>query len=200
MQRMYYEIVKYLHLLVHYCRIYSAWSKIYRFIWQRKYKNVKLKTGLSPEKVSRLMSRIEWKPDGLRELFDAVGSPNYVQYCLNQILLGKEQPNTSLDCDDFAIWGLNVINEKYDPLFFTVSWFKGWRANGHAVCLYRSIDNKELYHLGNWGIRGPFASIDEVINDMLMLVDADELLGFSIYEKRMRLINAKKSGGIAPYI
>jgi len=137
-----------------------------------------------------MLDQLTWRADGVKELFDAVGSPMFVQHCLNHVELDEEQPVGALDCDDFSIWCVNVLNKKYKPRFLTVSWFHGWSTAGHAVCLYEDIVDKKNYHMGNWGIRGPFEDLEESINDIMTLTDAGERIGFSLYSKGFRLLDA----------
>lgn len=158
--------------LAHILRIYPGWAKTYRLMHHKKYEDVELQTGLTPIEAQEQMNKLTWTKDGFREAWDSVGSPHWVQHCLNEIDAGREQPEGALDCDDFTSWAVNVIDPKFDPLFFGQGWAKvenGRKTGkliGHAVCVIKSPANGKLLHVGNWGRRGPFANLTEVGEDV----------------------------------
>ena len=177
-----------LHFLVHYLRLYSTWSKTYRFIWQKKYDHIQVDHGLSPLEANQRIAHLVWKPDGIREFFDAIGSTQFVQHCINEVKIGNEQPIGALDCDDFAAWCQEAISREYETEFFTVSWLAGWSVRGHAVCLYKDHDGF-WYHIGNWGMCGPYVSKKDAQDEILTTVRislADQV-GFSKYNKDLSL-------------
>ena len=122
---------------------YKAWSRAYRAIWERKFKDVKLVTFSGLSQLGPYMKNgALWVKDSWRELFDAVGSPERAQ----QIFSGAEPaPKEGLDCDEHAIFLTAVLQKSLatgvlvdkvkNPRFFTVMWFEGWKATGHNVCL-----------------------------------------------------------------
>jgi len=186
---LYYSLVKKMHFIVHKWGIYRLWSWIYVNTWHKKYSNIELMSNLSPIEADRALSGLTWRPDGIKEFYDVVGSPQFVQHCINEVNMDEEQPAGALDCDDFSIWCVNVLNKKYKPQFFTVGWFDGLRPSGHAVCLYEDIVDKNIYHMSNWGIRGPFNTIEESVTDITVLTDAGEPIGFSLYSRNFRLLD-----------
>jgi len=187
MRNIYLKILRVLHFLVHYMRIYSTWSKAYRWLWHRKYKDIKVDKHLSPLEANQQITHLLWKPDGVLEFFDAVGSTHFVQYCINEVRAGNDQPHGSLDCDDFAAWCYEAISSEYETEYFTVSWLRGWHATGHAVCLYKDHDGF-WYHIGNWGMHGPYVSKKDAQDKMLGMARADSQIGFSRYSKDLSLI------------
>ena len=187
-----------MHWSAHAFRLYTLWSSIYRFIYHRKYKHVVLSLGLDPDQATALMDTLTWKKDGLKELGDAVGSPYWVQHCIDSIAETGSQPDGSLDCDDFSAWAVNCINPNFEPLYFTTSWLTlEGKPSGHAVCLFfRGRNPKKLYHTGNWGIRGPFKSLPELSKKMIAAAGGHEPIGWSLYTYDMELIDFGK--GIPP--
>ena len=178
------------HWLAHATRLYWLWSCIYQLIYHREYKHIEL-YNLSPDQAWHKVKVLTWREDGWRELRDVVGSPMYVQYCINEVSSGNEQPAGSLDCDDFAIWCANSINNDFEPYYFTTSWLKvDGSVSGHAVCLfYRGSNPKSLYHIGNWGMRGPFSSLQDISKKMATLAGGVEIIGWSVYTRSLKLID-----------
>ena len=139
--------------------LWILWSRVYRFIYHRKYKGIPLPRGLSPDDVATALAKLRWQRDSWKEMFDVCGSPNYVQFCLEQVNSGKEQPVGALDCDDFACWAATVMDEKYLPQIMSVVWVDyNHNVNGHCICVYWV--GSEAYHVGNWGVRGPFLTAE----------------------------------------
>ena len=130
-------------------RVYFIWSKVYRWLWQRKYRFVPLQQDLSVEAADKELRHLKWRADGWRELWDSTGSPHFVQHAINEVKEGREQPKRSLDCDDFSSWASHTIHKMYDPLLFSVGYAKNrkpkkwynrfWhpftRLKGHMMCL-----------------------------------------------------------------
>lgn len=143
--------------------IYLWWSKRYRRIYQAGYTLLPGTNTL--DAVVAKIKLLKWTKDGARELWDAVGSPKWVQYCVDQIKAGHGQPEGSLDCDEFAVYASALLPTGYDPIVLNVVWAdKGML--GHHVCMYR-LDDGKYYHLGNWGNMGPFESPSAVVLDVV---------------------------------
>lgn len=129
--------------------IYAGWSRVYRFLWERKYNVVKLHTYASLAELGAYLETKAklWAADSWRQFFDAIGTPGRVQLRFE----GLEPITDGLDCDDFAIWIANVVQRSLAsgklsirhqvtaPQLLTVTWLdaKG-HATGHNVCLLRS--------------------------------------------------------------
>ena len=114
-------------------------------------------------------------------MWDAIGSPYWVQHCLNRVNDGKKQPKGSLDCDEFAVWCAAVMYSVHEPRVLNVFWRDGKKTGGHNVCFYTF--NGSFYHTGNWNKHGPFDSISDVISDVLAkkgLHDGD-LIGWATF-------------------
>ena len=181
------------HWLVHALRIYPSWSKLYQAIYHRKFRNIVL-TEMTPLTAESTLRLIEWRPDRWKEWGDVVGSPHWVQYCLNTVKEGRPQPEGALDCDDFALWSAQCLSTDYEPLYFTTSWMDmAGKFTGHAVCVFfRGPLRKLLYHIGNWGTRGPFPNLRSISKKMIDMSGGIEPIGWSLYTKDMKLIDFGK--------
>jgi len=167
---------------------------------QRKYKDVKLLSGITPRAAQDKMDKITWKKDTWREAWDSVGAPQWVQHCLNEIEEGKTQPEGALDCDDFACWAAKVIDAEYEPYFFGQGWAPivdgvvGFKTTGHAICVVKSPVEGELWHCGNWGLIGPFSTLRDV--SVQLFGNQGVPIAWCLYTADMKLI--KKGNNIPP--
>ena len=167
---------------------WPKWSKIYRWLWQGTYKEVKLDSNLSYVQANEKVNRLKWQKDGAWALGDACGSPNWVQYCLNRVTAKMSQPEGYLDCDDFSVWCANVVDPKYDPRIFTFSWMdKDGKLKGHAMCLVRQKDGR-VCHIGNWHLYGPYSSLREACSVILTKTGSFEPIGWALYTKDLKKI------------
>ena len=132
------------------------------------------------------MNQLTWTKDGPRALWDAIGSPHWVQFCLNQVMAGKEQPEGYLDCDEFAAWAACAVDPKYEPLGLNVYYHRGGDQGmgGHNVCLVK--EGNHYYHIGNWGKSLPYISLAGVVNSVYGQVAAEGgyLVGWALFEPR----------------
>jgi len=160
---------------------YLRWSKLYRELWQRGYANP-VERGLSPDLVMPRMRLLTWTADGPRELWDAIGSPEWVQRCIDVRVCGLPQPAGALDCDEFACWASLALDDAYRPYVLNVNWrVRGsGRFLGHHVCVYQDKLGR-LFHMGNWGVRGDFITEECIVRDII----ADgELVGWAAWDAR----------------
>jgi hypothetical protein len=165
---------------------WPKWSKIYRWLWQREYKDVKLDENLSPVQANEKVRKLTWRADGAWALGDACGSPHWVQYALNKVVAGLPQPKGYLDCDDFSSWCVDVVDRKHDPRIFTFSWMsKDGKLAGHAMCLVRQKDGR-VYHIGNWGLYGPYLNLREACSVILTKKGSNEPIGWSLLNKDLK--------------
>jgi len=167
---------------------WPKWSRIYRWLWQGTYKEVKLDSNLSYVQANEKVNRLKWQKDGAWALGDACGSPHWVQYCLNKVTAKIPQPEGYLDCDDFSAWCANVVDPKYDPRIFTFSWMdKDGKLKGHAMCLVRQKDGR-VCHIGNWHLYGPYSSLREACSVILTKTGSFEPIGWALYTKDLKKI------------
>jgi len=128
---------------------YKYWSAIYRFFWERQFKNIPLKSISNLQAYYALLAANAkmWRADGFRELFDAVSYPAKAQ----EVFAGRFIPTEGFDCDDFAIHTVNLLKQSIDdgtlireakdpadPLFLSVCWMQGWKLNGHNVVVVKT--------------------------------------------------------------
>jgi hypothetical protein len=170
------------------CRLYLVWSRFYRWLYHRGYRNtVSLMTGIEPSRALELMAKLKWTKDTPKELWDAVGSPYWVQHCIDEVLAGNQQPEGALDCDEFSGWAATCINPAHNALVLNVFWKNEDGFSGHHVCMFKDISG--YYHTGNWGQSGPFPSQGTVIEDIIKRKKA-KLVGWAIFEPmQLRLID-----------
>lgn len=166
--------------------LYSIWSKIYRSIYQSMFKSIPLDVNLSPESAWLRMKDLTWTKDGYKEFFDAIGSPHWVQHCINQVRRGHEQPHGALDCDEYSAWAVETLHRRYCPLLLSVAYMKkdGYAPVGHNVCVFIDRDSK-IYHLSNWGISGPFNNLRELIENICHAADAKKI-GWAIHNRSLK--------------
>lgn len=141
-------------------RIYSTWSKIYQFLYERKTR-MPLKRFPGLAELVFYVRELKWRADSWLELGDAVSHPEAVQWRAENV------PSKFIgDCDEFGIYQAAVIqNElmhkpdwghlgmvKADTL--SVLWYKtggeSWEGNylgfgGHNVCLIKYKDGRYAY-------------------------------------------------------
>jgi hypothetical protein len=87
-----------------------------------------------------------WRADSWKQLFDAVGCAERVE----RIFSGLEEPDTGLDCDEFAIWAAAslrtgkmrgvLVDDVTNISFLTVTWRDAKKMQGHNACLFRLKD------------------------------------------------------------
>lgn len=173
---------------------WRIWSKVYRWLFHRKYLGVDLDRGLTPIDAQNRMNKLSWTRDGIRELRDSVGSPHWVQYAIHQLDQGLGQPDGALDCDDFACWMAHAVDPAFIPRMVSVQYQKqDGSPAGHMVCMVhldKRIDGR-VAHGGNWGLSLGFASFQELLDDITRRAKA-RLIGWYV----MRPDLSKVAGGL----
>jgi hypothetical protein len=141
-----------------------------------------------------------WK----RDIIDVIGSPQRVQYHFNNEL----EPAHSFDCDDYACWCANVIEEHHNPAILSVSWLneETGKVDGHSVCvtlrpskwkiLKEDQEPKEysmIYHIGNWGMFGPYGNVIQVLESIRAGITTAEgrrtLVGWTLLSKDLKVLD-----------
>jgi len=127
--------------------IYSGWSKLWRFLLDGKYKNV----AITPS--------VQWKPAEVLAFFTKeckwVKDPWYYVDVISrpQRFWVKKQG----DCDEYACFAGTVMN-KYNGCILSVNWYnpqsKDKKFGGHNVYVFK--DGNAMWHIGNWGLFGPY--------------------------------------------
>jgi len=180
-------LAKIFYYLFHKLRIYTFWSHIYRFLYHRRYKNIPLDSNLTPVETLKKLQRLKWSKDRFKELFDAFGSPHWVQYCINQTGLGNPQPSGALDCDEFSIWSAWVLKAEFKPVILNVNWHDADGFDGHNVCLFEILG--KYRHIGNWGLSESYTSRKNLIEEIVSKATGDQgkLIGWAVYTKNLKL-------------
>lgn len=155
--------------------IYAKWSKVHRFLFDRKWKDVYVPHFNNLWDVALKMRTFKWKRDGISELWDAVCTPQKVQ----AVGFDLTSPHGN-DCDEEAIWLTNVIDNSLPfrgdgyveqrvigASFFTVTWYEPAtnHFSGHNVCLLNCTDGFRYmdYHEPS----DPCRTIDEVVQTIV---------------------------------
>ena len=162
------------------------WSKLYRLLFNRKYRKIKLDENLTYVEASKILEKLKWTPDKKMQLWDVVSSPEWVQYCLSEVENTKIQPAGPLDCDEYACWATNCIDPKFDPRIFCFAWQEDGKLSGHAMCWIQSEDGRH-YHIGNWGLYGPYNSIRPACEAIISHYDQCRPIGWALLDKNLNL-------------
>jgi len=158
---------------------WCLWSRLYRFLYHRKYKNFVAPKGyLTIDEANREMAKLTWTKDGTKELWDSMGSDGWVQYVLNCIDAGEGQPVGALDCDDFSYWASRVLQDRYNAVIFVFSWISDKKLLGHAMC-WCELDGSYV-HIGNWGQSSPYNSLKPACVDILDMYSESSPIGWAL--------------------
>jgi hypothetical protein len=182
---------------------YKYWSKLYQRLMHKPYKKGGSKESLvlpalSPVNAQNLMNLVKWRPDKVRELWDAFGAPEWFQYNLNLIQASGEQKPGAMDCDEFAIWAANSVRSEYSPEILSVTWIEVHKYTngkykvkiaGHNVCAasHMEFGIRKHYHIGNWGRSSNYAKKEKLVSDVWKRGSNGALLskcvGYAFYSK-----------------
>lgn len=173
---------------------FPFWSKIYRFFGQpkRRYKNVVLDKGHTPQSASEVVNMLTYHPDDWTVLNDAISRPEHVQMSIDCKREWGFQIEGPQDCDDYAIWCAHTISPEHNPQIITISMQKpNGELSGHAMCLAQDSTTKKYYHVGNWGCWGPYDTVKETLESVLNNQRA-KLVGWSVFSKNLKLLRYDK--------
>jgi len=172
-------------------RYWKHWSSLYRVLFERKFKKFDLEANLPLKVVESRLATLSWRADGPKQLWDACGTPNKVQFILNEIKKGLPQPDMALDCDDFSVWAANVLSPMCKPRIYTFAWVDAHgQIEGHAMCLCTDVDGK-IFHVGNWGTSSTYNNLKEACEHICARRNA-EPIGWALFTKELRLIKCGK--------
>lgn len=179
-------------------RIYSFWSTLYRSLFQRdKRAPLQLHSGYSSI-VNALRKGELYKSDGPRELWDAIGHPEYVQWVLNND--GKSP--MGMDCDEHAIYIAAAIKTSIlanvfldaaivDSNLLTVAWIdRNGKYGGHNVALLSYVGAKHTFSYMDYGFPSkPRTSIQAIANDIIARYAGAgaECLGWALQTPELRV-------------
>lgn len=110
------------------------WSKIRRWLCERKYLKQPLPATGSLEDIEACLKQIKWKMEGLLHLYDSISYP--------QTTWVKKQD----DCDGFASLAAELLyrlNPDYRPVLITVV---VWPiAKSHTICAFNNLQGSLWY-------------------------------------------------------
>jgi hypothetical protein len=137
--------------------LYSPVSKVYRFLFERKYTKMPISLPWSPERVLQFFQGCTWKSDAAGGLIDVISKPE------------KFYETKTGDCDEYAIFACETLDRINCML--SVVWFdpkaKGMKKfQGHNVCMYMDVDGL-WHHIGNWGVSKGYEEHMDLIKDIV---------------------------------
>lgn len=166
----------------YYTFLYVVWSRIWNFFEVCKYVDTKGKYAplsvFSIKDLDVLMGQMKslWRKDSGFRLFDCISIPEKLEYARQLVASGGEAPDSN-DCDEFgryscySFMALHELTKKglardniFELMMMQVVWRAPDRIHGHHVCLFKS--DCGWYHIGNWGLRGPFKDELEAANNV----------------------------------
>ncbi len=135
--------------------IYGPFSRLWRWLFERKYKTLPIDTPWVTSQILRFFSDCTWVADAWGGVLDIISKPE-------KFFETKEG-----DCDEFAAFASKVLSWESSILSVTwldtqAKWFKKFK--GHNVCLYYYKD--KYWHISNWGKFGPFKSPSDAWNSV----------------------------------
>jgi hypothetical protein len=170
---------------------YGLWSRLYQWVWLRRYKNITLSTYKTYQDLVNVTKTLKWVADGPKQLWDAFSSPQWVEYVV------KWSADKRVgDCDEFAIYNANTLNRSVtdkaftdDPNFshagiLTVSWIdKDGHISGHNVALLISEHEfDQMYQYMDYDLPSTKQySVRQVVQDILdRYAPGGELIAYSV--------------------
>jgi hypothetical protein len=170
--------------------LYGLWSKAYRWLYNRQYRDTTLSTYTSFQKLEQARRVLIWKADGPKELWDAIASPEYVEYVL------RIRPDKHVgDCDEFAIYNVATLNGSVAAGVFDDKTFQhasllsiGWldkegKFNGHNVALLTfEVAGVSVYSYVDYGMPSERRhTVRQVVQDVLdHYVPGATLIGYAV--------------------
>ncbi len=176
-------VLRILVFLVLRCKIYYVWSRVYRWLYAGDTGKVALPTINNEAELTGILSKIKWKEDTWKELWDAVATPQMVW-----VGMTKDLP-TGNDCDEFSVLATELLRPFIKGKQFvcnrggsisilevgmlSVPWTWPGGSNGHNVCMFSYNDGERIKwaYVGNWfggAVRWSFDSCESVIADVLL--------------------------------
>lgn len=180
-------------------RFQVGWSRLYRWLYERQYKDVKIASYDTLQDIARVMRRQSWVMDSWKELFNAVSSPQKVQALIN----ANERGARIGDCDEFAIYIVSAVRRSMMQLrmpgvlsaqLLTVMWNSGWVPNGHNVCLLQMLDNYRIrYAYMDYGLPSKmYDTVEEVAKAVREAYDKNAIpLMYAVSTEDLTMIDIK---------
>ena len=118
-----------------------GWSKIRRWLFERKYLSTALPEVKSIEGIETTLHKITWTMDGPLHLFDCISYP--------QTTWVKKKD----DCDGFAMLAaelLNILNPNYNPVLLTALVHP--IRYSHTICAFTPQEGN-LWYFDNYSLK-----------------------------------------------
>jgi len=175
-------------------RLYSVWSKIYRFMFEHKHLDKHLPPYTSFADIKAVIKEMKWRRDTWVMLWDAISHPvaTYKRHTD-----GKKAG----DCDDislFAVWAIrdmmntDAVDRVVEVGLLSVPWMDKGIIGGHNVCVFRYYQTKtdarsKWAHMSNWNggmVFSPFDTMEDVVRNVL----GDRIsLGWAYWDDDLKL-------------
>lgn len=179
-------------------RVYYAWSKVYQFLFEWKWRGHFMPEFDEVGALSKTVGRMEWKKDGFVQLWDAVSRP--------EATWGRHSKGMKAgDCDDISMFAVDRIRDmmargrlprvKFVGLL-SCPWDDGNKIGGHNVCAVQYTRNDvatgqwlmRWAHVSNWHggeVRGEFDDVEDVVENV---VGGRTNLHWALSDHRLRLV------------
>ncbi len=182
---------------------YGAWSRLYRFFWEFKYRNLELSTYASYEELLAVTRKLIWTADTWQQLFDAISRPEKVEYIAKW---GIEKRVG--DCDEFAIYNVATLNkslregkfigdfELEGALLMSVMWMdKDGNYGGHNVALLlKDLEYSQGYAYMDYGM--PSATKNTVREVVQLVLDryapGGTLLTYAVQTEDLKIVRVAR--------
>jgi len=135
--------------------IYGPFSRLYRWLFERKYKTLPIDTPWVTSQVLKFFKECTWKADACGGVIDVISKPE------------RFYETKTGDCDEYAAFAHRVLS--WSSAILSVTWFDPKaklfkKFTGHNVCVYHY--KGKWYHISNWGKFGPFDRPRDVWNSI----------------------------------
>jgi hypothetical protein len=168
-------------------KLYYRWSKVYQWLYERKYRNVELPTFYSLEDIQKLTDEMQWRKDTWVMLWDAISTPRatYGRHV-------DDDKDKAGDCDDISLSAISFIENMVDNGYInnirevgllSCPWLNEEnKAGGHNVGVFAYKEEiasapgicvttaSKFAHISNWHsgrIQYGFDSLEDVVKDVL---------------------------------
>jgi len=181
------------------CRIWVIWSKLYRFLYERKYRNYNMPFFSTFGELEATLAQMKWRKDGPMELMDAASLP--------QATYGRFKDGKAAgDCEDISLFAAtsiyfmkasllvaagSMINDVY---LLTVIWEGSGSkiVEGHSVCVfsYKAEDGIKWAWVSNWyggKIQWERRNIGEIVARMM---DEKKLVRWALSTCNLKLVDS----------
>lgn len=188
------------------CRLYYFWSKIYRFLYERKYKNVELPYYGTLQDLEEELDKMVWRADDWTMLWDAISTPQATY----QRHIDRQDNEDAGDCDDISLFAANRIKDRGGILrndknkdsylvkvgLLSCPWLnKDNKTGGHNVCVVQYMvlneDNRTYWaHVSNWNngkIQWGYNSLYDVVSAVVGRKNCTSL-GWALADNDLKLM------------